>query len=75
MSSQRARQRLLEILASANAGLWEHNILTGEDSFSEVYASMLGYEVAELAQKINTSFLNIVHPDVLLRRVGHRRRP
>ena len=56
MSSQRARQRLLEILASANAGLWEHNILTGEDSFSEVYASMLGYEVAELAQKINTSF-------------------
>ena len=63
MSSQRERQKLLEILASANSGLWEHNIVTGEDSFSEVYASMLGYEVAELAQKINTSFLNIVHPD------------
>jgi PAS domain S-box-containing protein len=63
ISASHERQKLLEILASANAGLWEHNIVTGEDSFTEVYASMLGYSVAELAEKIETSFLNIVHPD------------
>lgn len=45
-----------------NDGLWEWNIVTGEDYFSPRWLAMLGYEPGELPYHIDT-FKNLIHPD------------
>ncbi|MFO0611580.1 MAG: PAS domain-containing protein [Polyangiaceae bacterium] len=46
----------------ASLGTWDWNPQSGEARFSTPFASMLGYEVAELDPRIETCF-NLVHPD------------
>jgi len=43
-------------------GLWEWNIITGEDYFSPRWLEMLGYKPGELLYHVDT-FLDLIHPD------------
>ena len=47
-----------------NDGLWEWNILTGEDYFSPRWLAILGYKPKELAYHLDT-FIELIHPDDL----------
>jgi len=43
-------------------GLWEWNIISGENYFSPRWLEMLGYEPGELSYHVNT-FIELIHPD------------
>ncbi len=57
-----ARYRRAE--EGTNDGLWEWNIVTGEDYFSPRWLAMLGYNPNELPYHVDT-FIDLIHPDDL----------
>ena len=59
----RERARLALIIDGTNAGTWEIDLETGEDSINEAYARMLGYGVDALQARINGNFLDLLHVD------------
>ncbi len=58
------RERLLAILEGAELGLWDWNVKTGETVFDERWARMLGYELDEVEQNVDT-WARFVHPEDL----------
>jgi PAS domain S-box-containing protein len=59
-----SQQRLELALQSADLGMYDWNILSGEVTISERYAAMLGYAVAEMDLSF-ASWKALVHPDDL----------
>lgn len=55
-------ERLEMALLGSGSGLWDWNIQTGEEYYSERWATMLGYELHEIAPNVS-SWLELVHPD------------
>ena len=60
---KRAERSLKNIIAGADAGTWEWNVQTGESSFNERWASMIGYELADLQPISNDTWIGLLHPD------------
>jgi PAS domain S-box-containing protein len=55
-------ERLELALLGSGAGLWDWNVQTGFVYFSERWASMLGYKLAELEPHVS-SWEKLLHPD------------
>jgi len=59
------RQRLSDILCGTNAGTWEWNVQTGEASFNERWANIIGYDLQELEPISIQTWIDFTHPDDL----------
>ncbi len=57
-------QRLQLVLEGAELGYWDWNISTGEVTFSERWAELLGYTTDELRPHLD-SWSKLIHPDDL----------
>ncbi len=57
-------ERLSLTLESAELGLWDQNMITGEVIRNERWAEMLGYKLSEI-EPILKSWKDLVHPDDL----------
>ena len=59
------RKRLANIIEGTNVGTWEWNIQTGETSFNDRWAQIIGYTLEELAPINIYAWEEQVHPDDL----------
>ncbi len=59
------RQRLANIIEGTNVGTWEWNVQTGETTFNERWAGIIGYTLAELAPISIDTWKRLTHPDDL----------
>tara|TARA_R110001592_G_scaffold326640_2_gene607533 strand:- start:1852 stop:3846 length:1995 start_codon:yes stop_codon:yes gene_type:complete len=57
------QQRLQNIIDGTRIGTWEWNIQTGETSFNEFWAAIVGYTLSELSPVSIKSWSNLVHPE------------
>jgi len=62
---QKSKQRLDGILYGTNAGTWEWNVQTGETSFNERWANIIGYTLHELEPISIQTWIDLAHPDDL----------
>jgi len=60
-----SEQRLAGILYGTNSGTWEWNIQTGETSFNERWANIIGYTLHELEPISIQTWIDFIHPDDL----------
>ncbi|TRO25865.1 PAS domain S-box protein [Ectopseudomonas mendocina] len=58
-------ERLKCIIDGTNIGTWEWNVQTGETTFNERWAEIIGYRLEELAPVDINTWLNHAHPDDL----------
>ena len=58
------RRRLAYVLQATQAGAWEWNLRTGAVRFNELYARLLGYDLAELERRPATTLRQIEEDDV-----------
>ena len=63
---QESEERLQLALEGSGDGFWDWNIATGEVYYSPRYLEMLGYEVDEFPQNVET-WTKLIHPDDRLR--------
>ena len=61
------KQRLLYIIEGTNVGTWEWNIQTGQTTFNEKWAQMIGYTLQELEPISIDTWIDFAHPDDLKR--------
>ncbi len=59
------RQRMSYILEGTNVGTWEWNVQTGETSFNERWANIIGYTLEELSPVSIETWMKYCHPDDL----------
>ena len=59
--TDKAMERFNEIMLATEDGIWDWNIVTGEVYYSPAWQTMLGYEVGEIAQVIE-SWKELIHP-------------
>jgi PAS domain S-box-containing protein len=59
------RQRLAGIIEGTNVGTWEWNVQTGETTFNERWAGIIGYTLEELAPVSIATWERFSHPDDL----------
>lgn len=59
------RSRLANIIESARLGTWEWNVRTGEVTFNERWAEIVGYTLEELAPTSIGTWIRLAHPDDL----------
>jgi PAS domain S-box-containing protein len=59
----RERRHLSEVIWGTDAGTWDWNIQTGEATFSERWAGMLGYTLAEISPPGIGAWFQLVHPE------------
>ncbi len=57
------RQRLADIIEGTRVGTWEWMVQTGETTFNERWADIVGYTLDELQPVSIQTWLNLVHPD------------
>lgn len=60
------RSRLANIIESTQLGTWEWNIQTGQTTFNERWAEILGYRLTELQPTSIDTWNGLVHPDDLV---------
>jgi PAS domain S-box-containing protein len=63
--------RLRSIIGNAIIGTWEWNIQTGETTFNEQWANIVGYSLEELSPTNIDTWTQLVHPDDLIKSNGH----
>lgn len=56
-------RRLGEVIWGTNIGIWEWNIQTGETTFNERWADIVGYTLAELEPVSIKTWEKLVHPE------------
>lgn len=61
-----ANWRMASIIEATNAGTWEWNISTDEVIFNDLWAEMIGYELAEIIPATSRKWESSIHPDDLL---------
>ena len=59
---ERERQRLDNIIQSADVGTWEWNVQTGETIFNERWAEIIGYTLQELQPVSIETWKQFAHP-------------
>jgi PAS domain S-box-containing protein len=59
------RRRLADILKGTNVGTWEWNIQTGETTYNERWAEIVGYTLEELLPTSVNTWINLVSTDDL----------
>ena len=57
------RQRLDFAMDATNDGLWDWNIQSNYCYFNRAYKRMLGYEMDELAENANDTWVALLHPE------------
>ena len=57
------QRRLSGIIAAADDGTWEWNVLTGETRYNERWAQIVGYTLEELAPVGRRAWVDLVHPE------------
>jgi PAS domain S-box-containing protein len=57
-----SQERYSLVERAVNDGVWDWNVLTGEDYLSPRWKSLLGFRNEELKNEVST-FFNLVHPD------------
>ncbi|MBI9045567.1 MAG: PAS domain S-box protein [Anaerolineaceae bacterium] len=57
-----SQKRLKLALQGGRLGVWDENYKTGEATYDEYWANMLGYSISDLESSIQT-WENLVHPD------------
>jgi len=62
-----SEQRLTLAIAGSGVGLWDWRVPTGEADFSERWAEIVGYTLAELAPCSIQTWTSLCHPDDLAR--------
>jgi PAS domain S-box-containing protein len=62
---QTERQRLSNILYGTDAGTWEWNVQTGDASFNERWADIVGYALHELEPVSIQTWIGLCHSDDL----------
>lgn len=65
-SEQKLREerfRLENIIEGTNVGTWEWNVQTGQNTYNDRWANMLGYSLEELGQTTVETWRNLIHPD------------
>ena len=62
---QNERQRLDDILYATNVGTWEWDLRTGETTFNERWANIIGYSLCELEPVSIKTWNAFAHPDDL----------
>ena len=63
------RQRLADIIRGTHVGTWEWNVQTGDVTFNERWADIVGYRLNELEPDINT-WQRLAHPEDLAHSSG-----
>lgn len=58
-------QKLQNIIEATNAGTWEWNVQTGEVTFNEIWANILGYRLEELLPTSIKTWESLTHPEDL----------
>jgi PAS domain S-box-containing protein len=58
----RSGERLQLVVEGSAAGIWDWNVITGEDWFSPQWCRLLGYEPHELEQRFET-WADRIHPE------------
>lgn len=59
------RTRLAGIIAGTDVGTWEWNVQTGETTFNERWAEIIGYSLTELEPTSIATWIEYSHPDDL----------
>lgn len=59
------QRRLQAILDGTNVGTWEWNVQTGETTFNERWAEIIGYRLEDLQPVSIDTWLKFAHPDDL----------
>ena len=59
------QERLKNIIDGTRVGTWEWNIITGETTFNEYWAAIVGYTLSELEPISIDTWTKLVHPDDL----------
>lgn len=59
------QERLQNIISGTRIGTWEWNVQTGEASFNEYWAAIVGYTLNELSPVSIETWNALVHPDDL----------
>ncbi len=57
-----SEHRLSLALEAAGDGLWDINLRTGDMSFSDTWARMMGYDLSDLPRTVD-AFQHLVHPE------------
>ncbi|MFZ6798480.1 GAF domain-containing protein [Undibacterium sp. Di24W] len=60
-----SERRLADIIKGTNIGTWEWNVQTGEASYNQRWAEIVGYTLEELAPISLETWSKLVHPDDL----------
>lgn len=60
-----ARNRYKSVIDGTNVGTWEWNVQTGETTFNERWAEIVGYTLEELAPISIETWAKLAHPDDL----------
>ena len=63
----RAERTLREIIWGTDVGTWEWMVATGEATFNDRWARMLGYDLEELQPVSIETWIRLAHPDDLAR--------
>ena len=63
--SAHGERRLKEIIWGTNVGTWEWNVKTGETTFSEEWAEIIGYTLEEISPTNIETWMSFAHPDDL----------
>ena len=60
-----SERRLAAVIEGTNIGAWEWNVQTGETTFNERWADIVGYTLAELEPISIRTWMELAHPDDL----------
>lgn len=60
-----SERRLADIIKGTNIGTWEWNVQTGESSFNQRWAEIIGYTLEEISPADVNTWINFAHPDDL----------
>ncbi len=64
---QENKERLELVMTSTGVGIWDWHLLSGEITFNERWAAITGYTLDELRPFSKSTWVNMVHPDDMLR--------
>lgn len=62
-----SEQRLASVIEGTHIGTWEWNVQTGETTFNERWAEIVGYSLDELVPISIQTWMDLAHPDDLQR--------
>ena len=65
-AARESRQQMELALQGADLGIWDWNVATGDVTFNERWAEMLGHDLSDIEPRL-TSWERLVHPDDLPR--------